>query len=507
MMEVDGAGAEEEAEEGWTENMESGVVGENVAYVIYTSGSTGLPKGVAIEHRQIVNYLFSISEKLELKAGAGFAMVSSFAADLGHTAIFPGLCHGATLHIISRDEAMDAAALGEYFDRHHVDYLKIVPSHLAALLACGEQSHVIPKQQLVLGGEASTYELVETVRRLDNQCQILNHYGPTETTVGVLTYRVEPGQHRELAAIVPLGQPLSNVQVYILDQRMQPVPLGVAGELYIGGRCVSRGYIKKPSLTAERFVPHPFSTEPGARLYKTGDSVRYSPDGHIQFLGRLDQQIKMRGLRIEPGEIEAAIREYPGANEAAVIFDETGGRQRLIAYLVARPQSQISIEELSHHLKRRLPDYMIPSAFVLLDQMPLTSNGKLDRKALPLPESVVQDETSGYTSPRTGVEQVIASIWATLLRRERVGVEDNFFTLGGHSLLATQVLSRVRELLQVKLPLRVLFESPTVGELARAVIAHESKAGQTEKIARLWQQIQEMSEEEAQNSLQKDKQQ
>jgi amino acid adenylation domain-containing protein len=499
------------------QNLASGVTEGNAAYVIYTSGSTGKPKGVLVEHRQLVNYVFGVSERLRPEPGSGFALVSSIAADLGHTSIFPALCGGSTLHVITRERAMDAKALGEYFRRHSVDYLKIVPSHLAALLACGEDgAGVIPRRCLVLGGEASSYALIGRVRSLDGGCRVLNHYGPTETTVGVLTREVREAETGGLEATVPLGRPLPNARAYVLDGQMRPVPAGLVGELYIGGRCVSRGYVGRPGMTAERFAPDPFGEEPGARLYRTGDLARYRDDGEIEFLGRIDHQIKLRGFRIELGEIEAAIRDYPGVAAAAVLFDGREDHQRLIAYVVAARRSwqnieshdaggydveALDVEGLARHLRERLPSYMVPSAFVPLEALPLTPNGKLDRRALPAPPEPGDGVGDSYVEPRTAVERVVAELFGGLLGAGRVGAVDDFFALGGHSLLATRALSRVREVFGVELPLRALFESPTVEGLARAVEAAERRAGQAEKIARLWLRVQEMTAQQARETL------
>ncbi|MEA2176007.1 MAG: hypothetical protein QOD00_3599, partial [Blastocatellia bacterium] len=276
----------------------------NLAYIIYTSGSTGMPKGVAVEHRQLCHYVQAITSRLDLSAPGSFATVSTLAADLGHTAIYPTLSSGGTLHVISAERALSAVSLGEYFSHHAIDSLKIVPSHLSALLNASQGNQVLPRQRLVLGGEATRREMVEKIKLLAPRCDIFNHYGPTETTVGVLAYGLGQSSAEDLSATLPLGRPLANTEAYILDQRMRPVPAGVAGELYIGGAGLTRGYLNQPALTAEKFVPHPFGTEPGARLYRTGDLARFLPDAHLEFLGRLDHQIKIRGFRIETGEIE-----------------------------------------------------------------------------------------------------------------------------------------------------------------------------------------------------------
>ncbi|HEX8354800.1 MAG TPA: amino acid adenylation domain-containing protein, partial [Pyrinomonadaceae bacterium] len=732
---------------------------ENLAYVIHTSGSTGTPKGVCVEHRQLLNYLHGVRERLQLDEGASYATVSTIAADLGYTAVFPSLCGGGTLHVLSLERASDADALAAYFEAHPVDCLKIVPSHLAALLNTATRpEQVLPRRRLVVGGEASHWELVDRVAEYAPGCRVLNHYGPTETTVGVLTY--EAGEARERGgASVPLGRPLGNSRVYVLDAEMQPAPVGMAGEVYVGGAGVARGYLQQPGLTAERFLPDPFSQEPGARLYRTGDLARHLAGGDVEFLGRADDQVKIRGFRIELGEIEAALKEHPSVREAVLVArDDERQQKSLVAYVVPReggeegvdgarlhtlpndlsvfhlnrneadhvyreifedrlylkhgitlrdgdcvfdvganiglftlfaeqqcrdlsvyafepnpaafdklrrnveryglkarlfergvsnrvasatytfyPQASVmsgfypdlaeekrlfknfmlnqqleaaasdrallaeyadeltddrfesrafecrlttvsdfireqgvgridllkvdveksevdvlegiaeedwpkirqvvievhdigervenvlrlltghgfSIEQdelvegtgvynifarragaeadgdggrgstrqplqvvndfsltsgaLRAYLLRTLPEYMLPSAFVLLERLPRTPNGKVDRKALPAPEQARAESAGDYVAPRTPTEEIVAGIWAQVLRAERVGVDDNFFELGGHSLLATQVISRIRQVFRVEVGLRSLFKDATVAGLSKAV--------------------------------------
>ncbi len=307
----------------------------NLAYVVYTSGSTGRPKGVAVEHRQIQNYLHGILDRLQLPSNATFATVSTIAADLGNTVVFSSLCTGGTLHVISQDRIADADALGDYFSRHTIDCLKIVPSHLAALQNGTQPARVLPRRLLILGGEASRLDWIKSILALNPGCAILNHYGPTEATIGVLTYRVETDAALAELSKLPLGRPISNTQIYLLDDHLNPVPVGVAGELYIGGLNLARGYLNDPQLTAERFVRNPFDKEDGARLYKSGDLARYLPDGNIEFVGRVDDQVKIRGFRTEPHEIETALRQHPGISEAAVLArDDQFGENRLVAYVV-----------------------------------------------------------------------------------------------------------------------------------------------------------------------------
>ncbi|HKH43411.1 MAG TPA: amino acid adenylation domain-containing protein, partial [Thermoanaerobaculia bacterium] len=446
----------------------------SLAYVLFTSGSTGRPKGVAIGHRQLANYVLGAMERLRLPAGSSFATVSSFAADLGNTSVFPALCGGGCLHVISEARLGDPDALGAYVRRWGVDCLKIVPSHLKALLSGADPAAVLPRRLLVLGGEASDWSLVRQVRELAPGCRVLNHYGPTETTVGVLTLPAEPvaGQ----TGAVPLGRPLPGSRIYVVDRRLTPVPVGVAGELVVGGAGVGRGYLGRPELTAERFVPDPFwnpvdpsdPTDPtdlhlGGRLYRTGDLARRLADGRVEFLGRTDDQVKIRGFRVEPGEVEAVLRGLPGVREAVVLArPDAGGQRRLVAWVVGEALDPL---ELRRGLLARLPEYMVPPAIVVLESLPLTPNGKIDRKALPEPEAQAA-ESAELLAPRTPAEEVLAAIWGEVLGIDRLGVDQSFFALGGHSLLATQVISRIRRAFAVELPLRDLFEAPTIAELA-----------------------------------------
>ena len=766
---------------------------DNLAYVIYTSGSTGKPKGVAVEHRQLMNYVKGITERLDLASQKSFATVSTLAADLGNTVIFPALTSGAALHILSQHRIADAAAMAEYLGRHAIDCLKIVPSHLKALQSGPQPERVLPCRLLILGGEASDVDWVNNLAALAPHCQIVNHYGPTETTVGVTTYAVGSDIPHTLSGHLPLGRPLANTEIYILDSNLNPVPIGVPGELYIGGLGLARGYLNRPEVTAERFIQHPFSTDSLARLYKTGDRVRYLADGNIEFLGRMDNQIKLRGYRIEPGEIEATLKQHAEVREAVVLeCDGRNGQRELVAYLVVSPeiaptlagkpryrlpngvavaqlnrnetdyiyqeiferqaylrhgitihdgdcifdvganiglftvfanqmakgltvycfepnpalydilktnaklygsdvrlfkyglsdqeksasftffpgfsllsgfyadaqaekqvvkaylrnqqkagapemgelveeadailndrfisesfdaelralssiieqeqidnidllkinvekseldvllgisegdwqkirqivlevdikdnlptitslleqhgyeyvveqddllegtslcyvyairpilerklireqsagshvrtlplrdQSLLSAADMRAFLAAKLPDYMIPSAFMFLESLPLTPNGKVDRKALPAPDQTRPELEESFVAPWSPIEKVIAEIWAGVLKVEKVGIHDNFFDLGGHSLLATQVVSRIRVALQAELPLRVLFEAPTVAELALRIDQSASARDDLEELACNLADIESLSEEEAEREL------
>ena len=484
-----------------TENLSHIATPENLAYVIFTSGSTGTPKGVGVEHRQLFNYLHAIRQRLNLPPGASYATVSTFAADLGHTVIFPALSTGGCLYMIPQELVSDGPKLGEYFSRYAIDCLKIVPSHLAALLASAQPEQLLPRKRLVLGGEASRSEWVAQLQSLAPACTILNHYGPTETTVGVLTHEAVTQSE---TATLPLGRPLANVKIYLLDSHLQPVPFGVPGELCIGGANVARGYLNRASQTAEKFVPDPFSQTPGARLYRTGDSARYLPDGTLEFLGRLDRQVKIRGYRVELGEIEVLLERHAAVHQAlAVLNEDNAGEKRLVAYLVpAQQRSRVAAHELRQYLLERLPDYAVPAMFAWLDALPLTSNGKVDLQALPQPEHLMQDEDDEtFVSPRNAVEAVLAQMWMEVLRLDRVGVFDDFFELGGHSLLIMQVIARLRDAFRIELPPASFFNATTIADLARMVVAQEEQAAQMEKIAVIIQRLDQMSDEDARATL------
>jgi amino acid adenylation domain-containing protein len=461
-------------------NPKSNTNPENLVYVIYTSGSTGVPKGVAVRHRNLVNYADFIGKRLELEKypeGLQFATVSTLGADLGNTCIYPSLISGGTVHIVGYERATDPRSFAEYLKKHPVDVLKIVPSHLQALVQSEDAVKLLPRKYLVFGGETLTPKLVEKIAALNPSCEMLNHYGPTETTVGSLTLKLKDYDWKKARlASIPIGRPIQNTQLYILDANLEPVPIGVTGELYIAGAGVTAGYLGQAEKTAERFVKNPFVTntgsEFGATMYRTGDLARYGVDGQVEFLGRGDDQVKVRGFRIELGEIEAVLARHAGVKQAVVLAREgASGEKRLLAYVVPSRKSSITSEpvtgdDLRAYLKQQLPDYMVPQAVMVLAKLPLNANGKIDRQALPEPEQA--QAARAYVAPRTATEETVAAIWAEVLRREpnQISVEDNFFDLGGHSLLATQVISRVRKALNIELPLRTLFESPTVAALA-----------------------------------------
>ncbi|HKD01374.1 MAG TPA: amino acid adenylation domain-containing protein [Terriglobales bacterium] len=476
---------------------------EDLVYVIYTSGSTGIPKGVAVRHRNLVNYSHFIRRRLQLEQaaqGVHCATVSTISADLGNTCIFPALIAGACLHVIPYEMAMAANLFTAYTAKHPIDVLKITPSHLNTLLNAPEGKAVLPSKYLVLGGEALSWHLVDRIREA-GKCAVVNHYGPTEATVGCSTFTVSENEvKRWNPATVPIGRPIANDEIYILNPNLEPCPVGVAGELAIGGAGLAREYLNQPQQTAERFVAHPFSKDPGDRLYRTGDLARFLPDGNIEFLGRIDHQVKIRGFRVEPAEIEAALRVHPLVRQTVIVpYDDAAGEKRLAAYIVS-PQP-LAPEELRRFLLERLPDYMVPSAFMRVASVPLTANGKVDFRALPSPEQPEAPAERESIAPRNPEEEKLVGIWREVLRTERIGVSDNFFDLGGHSLLATQIISRIRATFRVQMPLHSFLQTPTVAELARKIVDCPRAESEEEEMARLLEELEGVSDEEAERLL------
>jgi len=473
---------------------------QNLVYVIYTSGSTGTPKGVAVRHFNLVNYSHFISARLQLEKygdGLNFATVSTISADLGNTCIFPSLISGGCLHVIGFETAMSPALFGTYVGDHPIDVLKITPSHLSSLLNSDSGDAILPRKYLIVGGEATRWDLVERIQRA-NKCTLINHYGPTEATVGCCTFIADSDVRAWGPATLPIGKPIANDEIYIVDGHLHPTPIGVAGELCIGGTGLAQGYLNQPQQTAERFVRNPFSSDPQERLYRTGDLARFLPDGNIEFMGRIDAQVKIRGFRVEPAEIESVLRRHPMVDQAAIVsYESEPGEKKLAAYVV--PRSQTRAEDLRAFLAGELPDYMVPSAFVLVDSLPLTPNGKLDLRALPEPEE--QAAVRESVAPRNAEEEKLALIWQEVLKRDAVGVTDNFFELGGHSLLATQIISRIRNTFRVQMPLHSFLQNPTIASLAEQIGSCPPIESEQEEMARLLQELEGISDEEAERLL------
>ncbi|TGX48193.1 amino acid adenylation domain-containing protein, partial [Sphingomonas gei] len=451
-----------------------GLTTRNLAYIIYTSGSTGTPKGVMVEHCNVVHYLNWAREAYRLAPHDTVPVNTSISFDATVTSLLAPLVSGCQLILLPEHDLNLAALANLLAEGRDLALVKLTPSHLGLLEKHGpEVLHAKAARMLVIGGEQLLARQVEDWLKHTPETQLINEYGPTEATVGMVVYRIKPGTLS--GEISPIGRPISNTRIYLLDAYRQPVPLGAAGEIYIGGAGVARGYLNHPELTAERFIASPFVDDD--RLYKTGDLARYLPDGNIEFLGRNDHQVKIRGFRIELGEIEARLAEHPAVAEAVVTArEDTAGDKRLVAYVVPAGHSpgdeqtrSAWIAALRAHLTGVLPDYMVPSAYVLLDALPLTPNGKLDRKDLPAPDDDAFARQA-YAPPQGALEQALAAIWSELLGIEQVGRHDNFFELGGHSLLAVRMQSRLQAELDLFLPLSAIFAHGRLSLLADDVL-------------------------------------
>jgi amino acid adenylation domain-containing protein len=462
-------------------NPDSGATPANLAYVIYTSGSTGKPKGAMILHRGLVNYLCWAIKAYGVKAGGSVPVHSSISFDLTVTSLYPALLAGGQVEMLPEDVGAQnlLAALRQAKNRSLV---KITPAHLELLSQqlSPEEAAGMTKT-FVVGGENLLAESLRLWREFAPATRLINEYGPTETVVGCCVYEVQPEDPSN--GPVPIGRPIANTQLYVLDENLKPLPTGVTGELYIGGAGVARGYLNRPELTQERFLPDPFSSEHAARLYKTGDLARYRQDGILECLGRADNQVKIRGYRIELGEIEATLASYPTVQSCAVLAreDEPGNKQ-LVGYVVVRQNESPSAEELREFVGQKLPEYMAPARFVFLESLPLTPNGKVDRKALPAP-STDPAATWTFVAPRTETEKKLAAIWSELLKVERVGIHDDFFGLGGHSLMAIKAGSQIRDYFDVDLPMEALFDNPTIAGLAQLLPADQGEGEGIQKIA------------------------
>jgi amino acid adenylation domain-containing protein/non-ribosomal peptide synthase protein (TIGR01720 family) len=465
------------------ENPITDVQASNLAYVIYTSGSTGQPKGVQISHNSVSNFLSAMQQRPGITKQDTLLAVTTISFDIAALEIFLPITVGACLVIARRDVTLDGKQLFDLLVKSKATIMQATPATWRLLL---DSDFQFSDLKILCGGEALPWDLVNQL--LARSVSLWNLYGPTEATIWSSVCQLESHD-----SLISIGRPIDNTQIYILDQNLQPVPVGVPGELHIGGAGLARGYLNRPELTQEKFIPNPFeeaggrrqeavgrgqdsealasprASAGGSRLYKTGDLARYLPDGKIEYLGRIDNQVKIRGFRIELGEIETALNQHPHVQVSCVIArEDTPGDKRLVAYIVPQAQVTLTISELRSDLKKKLPDYMVPSAIVILESLPLTPNGKVDRRALPAPEPS-SELLEKYVAPRTPIEEILALIWQQVLKVELVGRHDNFFELGGHSLLATQLISRVRSSLKVELPLRSLFAAPTIAQLAPSI--------------------------------------
>ncbi|MFL5663118.1 MAG: non-ribosomal peptide synthetase, partial [Ktedonobacteraceae bacterium] len=460
-------------------NRLSAATSDNLAYVIYTSGSTGRPKGVQVLHRAVVNFMLSMRQQPGLTTQDTLLAITTLSFDIAALELFLPLIVGARVIVASRETAADGEALAETLTRARVTVMQATPITWRLLLAAGWQGK--PDLKILCGGEALPLDLAQQL--LHRVASLWNVYGPTETTIWSTLCKIEAEE-----GVVTIGRPIANTQMYLLDTQLQPVPVGVPGELYIGGDGLARGYLNRPELTAERFIPHPFSNEPGARLYKTGDLARYQPDGTIEHLGRLDYQIKLRGYRIELGEIETVLARHPAVRQAVVIArEDVPGDKHLVAYVVLHEKRAVTVVDLQSHMTKQLPNYMVPSAFVLLESFPMTPNGKIDRRSLPTPQHTRPELQKAFVAPRTSIEEVLAGIWSQILRIEQIGVHDDFIALGGDSLMAMQVISRLRRTLQIELTLARFFEARTLAELSK--IIEQVKAGDAQLQMRALQPI------------------
>jgi len=490
-----------------TENGWFSATPDSVAYVLYTSGSTGVPKGVAVTHTNIVHYARAVSRVLadipQQPTGDGFAatvgdgfaaldgwkfgVASTLAADLGNTSVFPSLLSGGTLHVLGKEVTTEPAQFAAYMTAHALDVLKITPNHLVALLAGKrgkELAATLPAKWVVTGGEALKLDAARLLLRAES-CRVLNHYGPTETTVGVCTFEVTAASLERVVAAgaqtIPVGYPLVNTQAFVADARGQEVPVGVIGDLLIGGWGVTQGYLHDAVRTAESFVQYH-----GQRVYRTGDRVRRLSDGAIEFLGRSDHQIKIRGYRVELGDIEQVLVSHPGLESAVVTrYTAATGDAQLVAYVVplqggyaVAHADRPSVEKIREWVAANVPDYMVPGSILMLDALPLTANGKVDRAALPSPDAQAERV---HVAPSTDTERQLAAIWSTVLKVEHVGTTDRFLDLGGHSLLAIRVLGRISKELGVRLALRSLFETPTIAEIAAVIDAERAAKAATQR--------------------------
>lgn len=475
------------------QNPKHSATSDALAYIIYTSGSTGKPKGCMNIHRGVSNRLFWMQEAYQLDRTDRVLQKTPFTFDVSVWELFWPLLTGATLVVARPGGHQDASYLVRLIIEQEITAVHFVPSMLQAFLGAEGVEGCSSLKRVFSSGEALSYELQQRFFACLG-AELYNLYGPTEAAVDVTHWACQRASDRRM---VPIGRPVANTQIYLLDSQLQPVPAQVCGELYIGGVQLARGYLNRPEQTAERFIPNPFSPDSGSRLYRTGDQARYLPDGNIEFLGRIDNQVKLRGFRIELGEIEHVLTRHRAVSDAVVLARrDRPGDIRLVAYVVPALEQSPSTNELQSYLRRKLPDYMIPSAFVLLDELPLSTNGKIDRGRLPEPDTGRPQLEQAFESPRTPAEERLAKIWRELLRTDQVGVYDSFFDLGGHSLLLTQLASRIWDTFQVRLPLRVLFDAPTIEQMALAILKRQVDNTDRNKINAMLAKVTQLSSDE-----------
>jgi amino acid adenylation domain-containing protein len=435
---------------------------DHLVYIIYTSGSTGQPKGVQITHKSLLNLISWHQQAFNVTAADRATQIASPAFDATGWELWPYLCYGASVYLVDEQVRALPAALRDWLVSHQIT-VSFLPTALAESLLTLDWPTETALRFLLTGADT-----LHQYPDASLPFALVNNYGPTEATVVATSARILPA--RETGALPSIGRPIANTEVYLLDEQLQPVDQGQPGEVHIGGVGLARGYLHQPELTRERFIPHPFSSAPDTRLYKTGDLARFLPDGQLAFLGRVDHQIKIRGFRIELDEIAAALNSHPDIQASFVVaHEEPAGEKRLVAYIVPTPQARLALAPLLETLKALLPDYMIPAVFVQLEALPITPNGKIDRAALPAPDETNTLHDQPFAAPGTPTEAKIAATVAALLNVERVGINDNFFLLGGHSMLGAQLIAWVAETFGLELPLRALFEASTVRQLANEV--------------------------------------
>jgi amino acid adenylation domain-containing protein len=472
---------------------------DNLVYLTYTSGSTGKPKGIAMTVNPLMNLLGWMLGTADLPAGARTVQFASLSFDVSFQDMFSTWLSGGTLVLLSEAERREISQLWEALNDQGVERIYIPAVALQQLAEGYSRRPEIktPLRRVIAGSEQLLItQAIGRMFREATNLRLSNEYGPSEAHV-VTALEMER-EVENWAARPCIGRPIWNTQIYIADQRMEPVAIGVSGELYIGGEGVARGYWRRPDLTAERFVPDPYNMEGGRRLYRTGDVARYKEDGKIEFLGRKDHQVKLRGYRVELGEIEAELSQHPRVKEVVVtVYEQAGVGKRLVAYLVSEKGEVLSVSELRNYLSERVPEYMVPGSYVMLEEMPLTSNGKVDRRRLPEPEQGRPELEQIYEEPKNSTQRVVARIWEEVLGIERVGIKDNFFELGGHSLLATQVITRVNDAFEVEMALRSLFESPTVEGLVEKMIRLDGQSEYLEETSRILLELEHISEDEA----------
>jgi amino acid adenylation domain-containing protein len=491
------------------ENPVTEVAANNLAYLIYTSGSTGNPKGVMIEHRALAHFTAVAAAEYSIKPWDRVLQFASLSFDLSVEEIFPALTQGAT--IVMRTDAMISSARDflQCCEQWKVSVLDLPTAYWHELVDAVDLLNLrVPKcvRLVIIGGEKALPErVILWKQKMGDRVRLMNTYGPTETTVATTMYDVRSEGEIRRSQNVSIGRPIPNTTAYILDEFLNPVPIGVAGELHIGGAGMARGYINRPDLTAQKFITNPFSDRPNSKLYKTGDLVRYRADGNIEFLGRVDHQIKIRGFRVELEEIEQTLRQHAGVNDCVVVLCEDDNDKRLVAYVVGREQTRPAASELRNFLKAKLPSYMVPAAFEAIGALPVMTNGKIDRRALPSPQSRTEIE-EGFAAPRTPIEELLAATWREVLKLEQIGIHDNFFDLGGHSLLAAKVVSNVRTALEVEFGMVDVFQAPTIASLAELLSPRAMQREPDDDLAKLLAELEGLSDEEAQRRFEQESQ-